>query len=109
MISHKFRGYRELSTAQKRELSEWRDKDSEKKKKPHNEKSRETSAAVTKALTDMIKSKEESDLTNAIVSCLLKATMSGTDTMKQNGEVAAVINSSTNTKRLPNKAKNSSP
>ena len=30
--------YRQLSTAQKRELSEWRDKDSEKKKKPCNEK-----------------------------------------------------------------------
>ena len=29
---------RELSTAQKREFSEWRDKDSEKKKKPCNEK-----------------------------------------------------------------------
>ena len=29
--------YRELSTAQKRELSEWRDKNSEKKKKPRNE------------------------------------------------------------------------
>ena len=54
-----------------------------------------------KALTDMIKSKQESDPTNAIVSGPLKATMSGTDAMKQNGEVAAVTNSSTEAKRLP--------
>ena len=97
--------YRELSTAQKRELSEWQDKDSEKKKKPRNEKqktkSREISAAVMKALTDMMKSKQELDLTNAIVSGLLKAAMSGTDATKQNGEVAAVTNSSTEAKCLP--------
>ena len=97
--------YRDLSTAQKRELSEWRDKDSEKKKKPCNEKrktkSREISAAVTKGLTDMMKSKQELDLTNAIVSGLLKAAMSGTDAMKQNREVAAVTNSSTKAKHLP--------
>ena len=97
--------YRELSTAQKRELSEWRDKDSEKKKNPRNKKrktkSQEISAAVMKALTDIIKSKQESDSTNAIVSGLLKATMSGNNTTKQNGEVAAVTNSSTKTKRLP--------
>ena len=78
--------YRELSTAQKKVLSEWQDKDSEKKKKPGNEKrktkSREISAAVTKALADMIKSKQESDPTNAIVSGLLKAAMSGTDATK---------------------------
>ena len=97
--------YREFSTAQKRELSEWRDKDSEKKKKPRHEKrktkSQEISAAVMKALTDMIKSKQVPDLTNAIVSGLLKAAMSGMDAMKQNGEVAAVTNSSTKAKRLP--------
>ena len=97
--------YRELSTAQKRELSEWRDKDSEKKKNPCNEKrktkSRQISAALTKALTDMIKSKQESDSTNAIVSGLLKAAMSGNDTTKQNGKVAAVTNITTETKHLP--------
>ena len=97
--------YRELSTAQKRELSKWRDKDSEKKKKPRNEKqktkSREISAAVTKVLRDMIKSKQESDPTNAIVSGLLKAAMLGTDATKQNAEVAAVTNSSTEAKHLP--------
>ena len=97
--------YRELSTAQKRELSEWQDKDSERKKKPCNEKrktkSQEISAAVTKALTDMMKSKQETDPMNAIVSGLLKAAMSGMDTMKQNGEIAAVTNSSTEAKRLP--------
>ena len=97
--------YRELSTAQKRELSEWREKDSEKKKKPRNEKrkakSREISAAVTKALTGMMKSKQELDPTNAIVSGQLKAAMSGMDATKQNGEVAAVDNSSTEAKHLP--------
>ena len=56
---------------------------------------------MTKALTDMIKSKQESDPTNAIVSGLLKATILGMDAMKQNGEVAAVTNSSTEAKRLP--------
>ena len=54
-----------------------------------------------KALTDMIKSKQESDSTNAIVSGLLKAAMLGMDTTKQNGEVAAVTNSSTEAKHLP--------
>ena len=97
--------YRELSTAQKKELSEWREKDSEKKKKPRNEKrkakSREISAAVTKALTDMMKSKQELDPTNTIVSGLLKAVMSGTDVKKQNGEVAAINNLSTEVKRPP--------
>ena len=97
--------YRELSTAQKRELSEWQDKDPEKKKKPHHEKrkvkARDVSAAVTRALTDMMKSKQEMDLMNAIVSGLLKAAMSNTDATKQNGEVAAVTNSSTKAKRLP--------
>ena len=37
----------------------------------------------------------------ALVSDLLKATMSGTDATKQNGEVAAVTNSSTEAKHLP--------
>ena len=97
--------YRKLPSAQKRELSEWRDKDPEKKKKPCHEKrkamSREISAAVTKALTDMMKSKQETDSTNAIVSGLLKAAMSNTDATKQNGEVAAVTNSSIKAKYLP--------
>ena len=59
--------------------------------KPRNEKqkvkSREISAAVTKALTDMMKPKQDLDPTNNIVSGLLKAAMSGTDVKKQNGEV----------------------
>ena len=97
--------YRELSTSQKKELSEWREKDSEKKKKPRTEKqkakSREISAAVTKALTDMMKPKQDSDPTNNIVSGLLKAAMAGTDAKKQNGEVSAVNNSSSETKRPP--------
>ena len=38
---------------------------------------------------------------NVIVSGLLKAAMSGTDAMKQNGEVIAVTNSSTEAKCLP--------
>ena len=50
---------------------------------------------------DMMKSKQETDSTNAIVSGILKAAMSNTDAMKQNGEVAAVTNSSTEAKRLP--------
>ena len=54
-----------------------------------------------KALTDMMKSKQELDPTKSIVSGLLKAAMSGTDAMKQNGEVAAVTNSSTEAKHLP--------
>ena len=49
----------------------------------------------------MMKSKQQSDPTNAIVSGLLKAAMSGMDATKQNGEVAAVTNSSTKAKRLP--------
>ena len=49
----------------------------------------------------MTKSKQELDPTNAIVSGLLKATMSGMDATKQNGEVAAVDSSSTEAKRLP--------
>ena len=56
---------------------------------------------MTKVLADMMKSKQETDLTNAIVSGLLKATMSNTDAMKQNGEVAAVTNSPIEAKRLP--------
>ena len=47
-----------------------------------------------------MKSKQETDSTNAIVSGLLKATMSNTDAKKQNGENAAVTNSSTEAKRL---------
>ena len=55
-----------------------------------------------KALTDMMKSKQELDPTNTIVSGLLKDAMSGTDATKQNGEVAAVNNnSSTEAKRPP--------
>ena len=53
------------------------------------------------ALTDMVKSKQVLDPTNAIVSGLLKAAISGTDAMKQNSEVAAVTNSSTEAKHLP--------
>ena len=99
--------YRELSTAQKRELSEWCDKNpvEEKKKKPRHErrkvKARDVSAAVTKALVDMMKSKQEMDPMDAIVLSLLKATISNTDATKQNGEVAAVTNSSTEAKRPP--------
>ena len=97
--------YRELSTAQKRELSEWRDKDPQKKKKPRHEKQKvkahNVSTAVMRALTDIMKSKPETDSTDAIVSGLLKAAMSNTDAMKQNGEVAAVTNSSTEAKCLP--------
>ena len=69
-----------------------------KKRKPN---AWEISAAVTKALTDMMKSKQEMDSTNAIVSGLLKAAMSNTDATKQNGEVAAVTNSPIEAKRLP--------
>ena len=49
----------------------------------------------------MMKSKQESDPMNVIVSGLLKPTMLGTDVMKQNGEIAAVTNSSTESKHLP--------
>ena len=48
-------------------------------------------------LTDM-KSKPDLDPTNNIVSGLLKAAMAGTDPKKQNGEVSAVNNSSSETK-----------
>ena len=64
-------------------------------------KSREISAAMTKALADMMKSNQEKDSMNAIVSGLLKAAMSSTDATKQNGEVAAVTNSPIKAKRLP--------
>ena len=56
---------------------------------------------MTKALTDMMKSKQDLDPTNNIVSGLLKAAMAGTDAKKQNGEVSAVNNSSSETKRPP--------
>ena len=56
---------------------------------------------MTKALTDMMKSKQDLDPTNNIVSGLLEAAMSGTDVKKQNGEVEAVNNSSTEAKRPP--------
>ena len=49
----------------------------------------------------MVKSKKEIDPMDTIVSSLLKAAMSNTDTTKQNGEVAVVANSSTESKRLP--------
>ena len=49
----------------------------------------------------MMKSKQEMDSTDAIVSGLLKAAISNTDATKQNGEVAAVTNSSTEAKHLP--------
>ena len=52
-----------------------------------------------KALTDMMKSKQDLDPTNNIVSGLLKAAMAGTDLKKQNGEVSAVNNSSSETKQ----------
>ena len=99
--------YWELSTAQKRELSEWHDKNPEqkKKKKPHHEKGKvkahDVSAAVTRALADMMKPKQETDPTNAVVLSLLKAAISNTDATKQNGEVASVTNSSTETKHPP--------
>ena len=114
--------YRDLSTAQKRELSEWCDKnpEEEKKKKPHHEKrkvkARDVSAAVARALADMMKPKQETDPTDAIVSSLLKAAISNADAAKQAGEVAAVTNSSAKTKRPPitlksilKQAKNGSP
>ena len=56
---------------------------------------------MTKALTDMMKPKQDLDPMNNIVSGLLKAAMSGMDVKKQNGEVAAVSNSSTEVKRSP--------
>ena len=48
-----------------------------------------------------MKSKQDTDLTDAIVSGLLKAAMSNTEAMKQNSEDAAVTNSSMEAKRLP--------
>ena len=48
-----------------------------------------------------MKSKQETDSTDAIVSGLLEAMMSNPDATKQNGEVAAVTNSSTEAKHLP--------
>ena len=45
-----------------------------------------------RTLTDMMKSKQDLDPTNNIVSGLLKAAMSDTDVKKQNGEVSAVNN-----------------
>ena len=68
--------YWELSTAQKRELSEWHDKnpEEEEKKKPCHEKwkvkARDMSTAVTRALVDMMKPKQEASPTDAIVSSL---------------------------------------
>ena len=56
---------------------------------------------MTKVLTDMMKSKQDLDPTNNIVSGLLKAAMLGTDVKKQNGEVSAVDNSSTEVERPP--------
>ena len=64
-------------------------------------KARDLSTAVTRALADMMKSKKETDPMDTIVSSLLKAVVSNTDTTKQNGEVAAVTNSSTEAKHLP--------
>ena len=49
----------------------------------------------------MMKSKQELDPTNTIVSGLLKAAMLGMDVKKQNGEVAAINNLSTEAKRPP--------
>ena len=102
---HMISEYRELSTSQKRELSEWQDENPEKKKKPHHEKrkvkARDVSAAVTRALTKMMKYKQETNSTNVMVSGLLKAAMSNTDATKQNGEVAAVTNSSTKQSAYP--------
>ena len=49
----------------------------------------------------MMRSKQETDLMDAIVSGLLKAVMSNTDATKQNGEVAVVTDSSTEAKHLP--------
>ena len=99
--------YRALSTAQKRELLEWRDKNPEerKKKKPHHEKqkvkARDVSTAVARALADMMKPKQETDPTDVIVSSLLKVTISNTDDAKQAGEAAAVTDPSAETKRPP--------
>ena len=49
----------------------------------------------------MMKSKQEMDSTDAIVSGSLKAVMLNTDATRQNGEVASVTNSSTEANRLP--------
>ena len=113
--------YQALSTAQKRELSEWCDKNPEerKKKKPRHEKWKvkacDVSAAVARALVDMMKPKQETDPMDAIVSSLLKVAISNTDASKQASE-AAVTNPSAETKRPPmtlksilKQAKNGSP
>ena len=113
--------YWDLPTAQKRELLEWRDKNQEEeKKKPCHEKRKvkahDVSAAVARALADMIKPKQETDPMGAIVSSLLKAVISNADAAKQASEVAAVTNSSAETKHPPvtlksilKQAKNGSP
>ena len=86
---------------------EWHDKnpEEEKKKKPRHEKwkvkARDVSAAVARALTDMLKPKQETDPTDVIVSSLLKVTISNADGAKQAGEVAAVTNPSAETKHPP--------
>ena len=98
--------YQALSTVQKRELSEWRDKNpEEKKKKPRHEKwkvkARDVSAAAARALVDMLNPKQETDPMDAIVSTLLKVAISNADAAKQAGEVAAVTNPSAETNCPP--------
>ena len=98
--------YQALSTAQKRELSEWCDKNpEEKKKKPHHKKqkvkARDVSAAVARALADMLKPKQETDPTDVIVSSILKVAISNADAAKQAGEAAAVTNPLAETKHPP--------
>ena len=114
--------YQALSTAQKRELLEWRDKnpEEEKRKKPHHEKwkvkAHDVSTAVARALANMMKPKQETDPMDAIVSSLLKVAISNTDAAKQAGEAAAVTNPLAETNRRPmtlksilKQAKNGSP
>ena len=104
---HMISEYRALSTAQKQEHSEWCDKNPEerKKKKPRHEKLKvktcDVSAAVARALADMMKPKQETDPTDAIVLSLLKVTISNTDAAKLASEAAAVTNPSAETKRPP--------
>ena len=98
--------YRALSTAQKRELSKWCDKNpEEKKKKPHHKKQKvkadDVSAAVARALADMLKPKQETDPMDVVVSSLLKVAISNADAAKQAGEAAAVTNPLAETKRPP--------
>ena len=99
--------YWALSTAQKRELLEWHDKNTEerKKKKPCHEKQKvkacDLSAAVARALVDMMKPKQENNSTDAIVSSLLKVVISNTDAAKQASEAAGVTNPLAETKRPP--------